>query len=144
MPGLKNDIKQFVKDYEVCQRNKLPNTFLACLLQPLPVPSKNWTNFSIDFIKVLPISNGYSIIMVVVDRFFKYFHFMALKHPFTVVTLPLLEINLNNSFKGLHWLSGDLALAFTLSPSLHLMKLRMEDHQLNCQHIEVAISDTTC
>lgn len=36
-----------------------------------------------DFIEGSPSSNGYSIIYVVVDRFTKYGHFMALAHPYS-------------------------------------------------------------
>jgi hypothetical protein len=36
-----------------------------------------------DFIEGLPVSNDYSVILVLVDRFTKYAHFCPLKHPFT-------------------------------------------------------------
>ena len=38
-----------------------------------------------DFIEGLPSSNGYSAIMVIVDRLTKYAHFVALKRPFTAI-----------------------------------------------------------
>jgi len=40
-----------------------------------------------DFIEGLPSSNGYFVIMVVVDRLAKYAHFAALKHHFTTATV---------------------------------------------------------
>ena len=40
-----------------------------------------------DFIEGLPSSNGYSVIMVIVDRLTKYAHFVALKHPFIAITV---------------------------------------------------------
>lgn len=86
---LKHDLKQFVRICEVCQRNKLPNTFPASLLQTLPVPTTTWTDLSMDFVEGLPISNGHSVIMVVVDRFPKYSHFITLKHLFTAITVAL-------------------------------------------------------
>ena len=36
--GLKHDVKEFVKQCEVCQRNKPENSAPTCLPQPLPIP----------------------------------------------------------------------------------------------------------
>jgi hypothetical protein len=45
------------------------------------------------FIYGLPKCEGYSVILVVVDRFTKYAHFMALKHPYTATSMARIFFN---------------------------------------------------
>lgn len=78
---MRRQIKEFVRQCDVCQRFKLELVAYPGLLQPLRVPETIWSEISMDFITSLPMSNGKSAIMVIVDRLSKYSHFIALKHP---------------------------------------------------------------
>lgn len=82
-PNMKNDIKQFVQNCSIYQQAKSVNTLPAGLLQPLPIPNEVWEDIAMDFITGLPLSFGYTVIMVVVDRLTKYGHFMALKSDYS-------------------------------------------------------------
>jgi hypothetical protein len=81
--GLKNDVTQYVQQCAVCQKAKTERVHPLGLLQPLPVPQGIWEEVTMDFIEGLPKSEGFDTILVVVDRFSKYSHFLPLKHPFT-------------------------------------------------------------
>lgn len=50
-----------------------------------------------DFIEGLPLSKGYSVIMVIVDKFSKYSHFIPLTHPYTAATVA--KAFMDNVFK---------------------------------------------
>ena len=92
-PGIRTSVKCFIWDYEVCQRCKHETLRPAGLLQPLPIPQHIWTDISMDFVEGLPLSQGYNVIMVVVDRLSKYAHFVPLKHPYTAVSVAKCFLN---------------------------------------------------
>ncbi|KAL0539505.1 hypothetical protein IC582_023720 [Cucumis melo] len=81
--GMKNDVKKYVEQCEICQRNKTEALTPAGLLQPLPIPNLILEDWTMDFIEGLPKAGGYDSIMVVVDRLSKMAHFIILKHPFS-------------------------------------------------------------
>lgn len=84
-PRMKKMIKEFVAQCLVCQKAKTERVKYPGLLQPLPVPSHAWQTVSLDFIEGLPMSKGCNCILVVVDKFSKYAHFLPLSHPFTAL-----------------------------------------------------------
>ncbi|KAL0540054.1 hypothetical protein IC582_024282 [Cucumis melo] len=81
--GMKTDIKKYVEQCEICQRNKNEATKPAGVLQPLPIPDRILEDWTMDFIEGLPKAGGMNVIMVVVDRLSKYAYFVTMKHPFS-------------------------------------------------------------
>ena len=51
--GMKTDVKKYVEQCEVCQRNKLEATKPAGVLQPIPIPERILEEWSMDFIEGL-------------------------------------------------------------------------------------------
>ena len=77
-PKLRSSVKQFVRSCDVCQRSKKPRHKPYGELCPLPVPPRNWSSVSLDFITELPVSEGMTCVLVVVDRLSKMAHFIEL------------------------------------------------------------------
>lgn len=78
---------EYVSSCDVFHRSKDDNAAYPGLLQPLPIPNHAWSHISMDFIEGLNKSKNREVILVVVDRFTKYAHFIALKHPYTTATV---------------------------------------------------------
>lgn len=67
----------------VCQTSKHVTIHSTGLLQPLPNPHSTWLHISVEFIKELPLSSGFTVIFFMVDMLTKFFHFFPLAHPYT-------------------------------------------------------------
>uniref|UniRef100_A0A2N9J2Z8 Reverse transcriptase n=2 Tax=Fagus sylvatica TaxID=28930 RepID=A0A2N9J2Z8_FAGSY len=105
LTGMKQDIKEHIKQCDICQRIKNETVKPAGLLQPLPIPYRPWHSISIDFIEGLPNSNKQNVILVIVDRLTKYVHFLSLAHPYTAAKVAFLFMQ--NVFK-LHGLPSSI------------------------------------
>lgn len=87
---MKMMIKEFVAACQVCQQAKSERVKYPGLLQPLPVPKFAWQVITMNFIEGLQVSHSYNCIMVIVDKFSKYAHFLPLSHPFTAYKVAML------------------------------------------------------
>jgi hypothetical protein len=77
-PKMEEWINEYVRTCDICQCMKSPQHAKFGLLQPLKLSYSPWESTSVDFIVALPESEGHTQIMVVVDRFSKMTHFIAL------------------------------------------------------------------
>jgi transposase InsO family protein len=62
-------------------------------LSPLPIPEGAWQVVSLDFIESLPKSGNANCILVIVDKFSKYGHFVTLTHPFAAEVVAQAFLN---------------------------------------------------
>jgi hypothetical protein len=51
------------------------------------VPSGVWRDIALDFVEGFPKVGGKSVILIVVDHFSKYAHFVTLGHPYSATTV---------------------------------------------------------
>lgn len=89
-----SDVRNFVWQCLTCQQIKYEPKRPAGLLQPLPIPASPWKDLSLDFITCLPSSQGYTTILVVMDRFTKGAHFGVLPSTYTASKVASLFINM--------------------------------------------------
>lgn len=87
-PGLKKDVEKYVQLCDACKRSKAENCKYPGLLQPLKIPDQTWKDISLDFMEGLPKSQGSDTILVVIDRFTKYGHFIPLNgHYYSTISV---------------------------------------------------------
>ena len=78
-PSMRKDIKSFVAACAPCSRAKSEHAPPAGFLRPLPLPSRPWACIAVDFVSGLPVSQGKSVILTIIDRFSKQVHLVPLE-----------------------------------------------------------------
>ena len=59
----------------------------------MEIPTTPWTDVSLDFVEGLPKSQGYEVILVMVDRLTKYSHFVPISHPYSTAKVASLYMH---------------------------------------------------
>ncbi|XP_061337226.1 uncharacterized protein LOC133284249 [Gastrolobium bilobum] len=88
--GMRKDVQDLARSCSTCQMIKHTTSPPLGLLHPLPIPDGVFEDLSMDFITGLPLSKGFNVILVVVDRLTKFAHFGALANPYTAVKVASL------------------------------------------------------
>jgi hypothetical protein len=95
--GMRQEVENYIKQCSICQHSKHSHNHPLGLLQPIPIPESVRRDLSMYFIEGLPKSQGYSVILVVVDKLTKFAHFLPVKHPYT--TTSIAQIFMDNIVK---------------------------------------------
>lgn len=80
---MKKEVCDIFWQCDAYQHNKYEAISPTGLLNPLMIPTTIWEDIAMDFIDGLPVVQGKSIILVVVDQLLKYGHFVALGHSYS-------------------------------------------------------------
>lgn len=99
--GMEADINSFVKTCSICQQSKPDRAKYPGLLQPLLVPLSSWEMVTVDFVEGLRKSGSANAILVVVDKYSTFAHFISLRHPFTAATVAKLFMDSVYRYHGL-------------------------------------------
>ncbi|KAK3536465.1 hypothetical protein QTP86_013153 [Hemibagrus guttatus] len=70
-PSLGSDVEEYVRSCPTCAQARTSRLLPEGLLEPFSIPRRPWSHLSVDFLTDLPDSGGFTMVMVVVDRFSK-------------------------------------------------------------------------
>ena len=73
-PRMRETMKRYVKNCDICQQSKVVRHAPYGMLQPNEVPDQPWKSITMDFITDLPNWDRYDSILVVIDRLTKISH----------------------------------------------------------------------
>lgn len=77
-PGICRQVRGYIHDCDLCQRIKASCAKPAGLLQPLPMPSRPWSQVTLDFVTGLPPTKaGHDSLLVFTDKFPRMAHLVS-------------------------------------------------------------------
>ncbi|KAK3550863.1 hypothetical protein QTP70_006409 [Hemibagrus guttatus] len=98
-PSLALEVERYVQACPSCTQARTSHQLPEGLLEPLPIPQRPWSHLSVDFLTDLPVSGGYTAVLVVVDRFSKGCKLIPLKGlPSAMQTAEALFVHVFRNF----------------------------------------------
>ena len=91
--GIQGDTIQYVKTCPTCQMMKSDNRAKAGVLYPLEIPSRKWAHVTIDLVTDLPKSNGFTTIIIFVEKLTKMVHLARCKKEVTAMEYALIFVD---------------------------------------------------
>ncbi len=91
-PNMARDVRRFVQGCPDCAISRSTRHLPAGKLHPLPIPNRPWSHLGVDF-----ISDGYTCILVIIDRFSKFCRLTPLTGLSTA--LQMAELLFNRVFR---------------------------------------------
>ena len=70
-PAMEPEVQEYIEARSVCTRNKTSSKACTGLFHPLPIPSRPWSDISLDFVTGLPVTQGNTTVLTVVNHFSK-------------------------------------------------------------------------
>ncbi len=68
---MKDIVYHYIQNYHTYRYVKAPRNQYNVIFQPLPIPTHPWTDVILDFVMELPPSNGYNVVLIVIDQLTK-------------------------------------------------------------------------
>lgn len=99
-PHMQSDITCLVHSCSICQQAKHDRSKYPGLLQSLLVPSSALEIISMGFVEWMPRSGSTNAILVIVDKFSMFAHFLTMRHPFMA---SMVAIVFMDQVHCLHW-----------------------------------------
>jgi Integrase core domain/Integrase zinc binding domain len=132
--GQKADVAEYIKNCDSCQRVKAQRMKPQGELHPLSIPFRRWESISMDLITDLPeTENGYTAIVVFVDRLSKMVHLAPCTK--NVDAEGLGELMEQHVFR-LHGVPQDIV-------SDRDIRFASQFWQQSCEHLKIRLSRST-
>ncbi|KAF8756117.1 hypothetical protein RHS01_04910 [Rhizoctonia solani] len=115
-PGMKSSTKEWVKCCPVCQANRQAHVPVIAL-KPLEVPLFPFHTILYNFITGFPKSNGHNTILLVIDSFSKFGHFIPTSKKVTAKAwqsyLSVMSGNCTDCWSGQSWIAAQFKPTFS-------------------------------